>query len=278
MRISDLPITRYNEGYDYVVLDNPGKSTTKRISCIDLRFSIFSDFRFIHNQYVRGGNLGAEFTNAQKDSIRTGSFQDLWLGDYWLYNDVRWMIVDFNYFQGTAEGVKNHIVVLPDRSLSASNATTSENSAGNYCDSLMYDAAAKLKPRFASLFGDEYIMGHRDIFANTYTGSNTYPYSSDRVLVRPGIFTTLPDEIMMFGARIMAPVQAGRDAAMHITGKQFSYFKQNMGIPNPHQKFWLRDKAWHNQYVCWLDYHLAYNIWNQPAGLRPFACISGEAN
>ena len=33
MRISDLPIVRYNEESDYIVLDNPGKSTTKRISC-----------------------------------------------------------------------------------------------------------------------------------------------------------------------------------------------------------------------------------------------------
>lgn len=278
MRITDLPIVRYNEKDDYVILDNPGKSTTKRISCMDIRFSIFSDNPPVHNQIVRGSSLGNEFRQNHKDAIRTGSFQDLWLGDYWLYNNVRWMIVDFNYFRGTEESVKNHIVVMPDRSLSASSATKAEDPLKNYCDSLMYDAAAKLKPQFAALFGDEYIMGHKDVLANTYAGSATFPYTSDQVLVRGGIYSTIPDEVMMFGARLMAPVQAGRDAASHITGKQFSYYRQGMGIPNPHQIFWLRDKCWYNYFTCWADYRLSSRIWNTTAGLRPFVCISGDAN
>ena len=61
----------------------------------------------------RGANLGSSLTEAQLRSINNGSFKNLYLGDYWIINGIRWRIIDFNYFHG----YQNHVVVAPDRGL-----------------------------------------------------------------------------------------------------------------------------------------------------------------
>ena len=37
----------------------------------------------LHNSYYRGKNLGSNITEAQSAAIRAGTFEDLYLGDYW---------------------------------------------------------------------------------------------------------------------------------------------------------------------------------------------------
>lgn len=277
MKISDLPIKNVIATNDSLIVDNNGTST-QRIKVTDLAFAQFAYLPQTRNQIIRGKSLGSAFTEWHKTQIQTGTFNDMFLGDYWEYGGVKWRIVDFNYYNSSANGVKNHVIILPDQNLSRTAATSAENSTKNYCDSLMYNAAAALKSRFATLFGDSYIMGHFDSFANDYDGSSTYPYYSDEALSRGGIFTTLPDEIMLFGAHIMASNQAGRNANIHITGRQFAYFKAGAPMPTPTEDFWLRDKSWYNYFVCWRSYRLSQDIWNNQHGLRPFAAITGEPN
>lgn len=77
---------------------------------------------------VRGNNLGSTFTPAQRAAVRNGSFEDMYLGDYWTYAGVRWRIVDFDYFMQFGQGTYNtlsvtanttairdhHLVIVPD--------------------------------------------------------------------------------------------------------------------------------------------------------------------
>lgn len=67
----------------------------------------------------RGNNLGSTFTTAQRAAIRDGSFEGLFLGDYWMHAGVRWRIVDFDYWYGRqgSSGTRvldHHIVIVPD--------------------------------------------------------------------------------------------------------------------------------------------------------------------
>lgn len=51
-----------------------------------------------HNALVRGKSLGSEFTDAQKAAISAGTFDDMYLGDWWEVNGRKWYIIGFNYF------------------------------------------------------------------------------------------------------------------------------------------------------------------------------------
>lgn len=71
----------------------------------------------IHRSYFRGKNLGNTVTSDQSSAITTGSFEDIWLGDYWTisndtYQNVVFRVADFNYFPYTGT---NHIVIVPDK-------------------------------------------------------------------------------------------------------------------------------------------------------------------
>ena len=54
-----------------------------------------------HSRIFRGKNLGTSVTAAQKAAIQDGTFKDLFLGDYWVINDVTWRIVDMDYWYNT---------------------------------------------------------------------------------------------------------------------------------------------------------------------------------
>ena len=73
---------------------------------------------------TRGNNLGRVITPAQKAAIRNGTFDGLWLGDYWQYNDnsCKWIIVDFDRWLDYPNGENQHrITVMSDRNLGIDN-------------------------------------------------------------------------------------------------------------------------------------------------------------
>ena len=73
---------------------------------------------------TRGNNLGRVMTPAQKAAIRNGTFDGLWLGDYWQYNDnsCKWIIVDFDRWLDYPNGENQHrITVMSDRKLGIDN-------------------------------------------------------------------------------------------------------------------------------------------------------------
>lgn len=72
----------------------------------------------VRRNTFRGKDLGDTVTNLQKAMIKGGDFKGLFLGDYWTINNVKWRIVDFNYWWGAGNGStvvkKHHLVIMPD--------------------------------------------------------------------------------------------------------------------------------------------------------------------
>ena len=70
-----------------------------------------------HRTEVRYKNLGTEITEAQLEAIRSGTFDDLYVGDYWVLDGKVQRIVDIDYYYGkagTGAETTHHLVVLPD--------------------------------------------------------------------------------------------------------------------------------------------------------------------
>lgn len=71
----------------------------------------------MHRNTFRGKCLGESITEEQLTAIQDGRFYDLYVGDYWEINEVKYRIADINYWRnvGYPEQVqKPHILIVPD--------------------------------------------------------------------------------------------------------------------------------------------------------------------
>ena len=98
------------------------------------------DNPYMHRNVFRGKNLGEFITDEQLAAIRDGSFADLYVGDYWEKDGVRYRIADINYWKGVGyqESVqKPHILIVPDTILGSGQMHTSNSTSGGYKSSTM---------------------------------------------------------------------------------------------------------------------------------------------
>lgn len=117
-RFSDLT-TVDSVTNDYKVLIHDG--TGVKTSPIGLLHGS-ADGDGAHNSVYRGKNLGETVTDEQWAAIADGSFRDMYIGDYWVFNGTNKLyIAAFDYYYGTGVydsssiGLNtHHIVILPE--------------------------------------------------------------------------------------------------------------------------------------------------------------------
>lgn len=96
----------------------------------------------MHRNIFRGKHLGESITEEQLEVIRDGSFADLYVGDYWEINGVKYRIPDINYWKNVgypeSEKVqKPHILIVPDTILGSGQMNTGNSTSGGYRSSAM---------------------------------------------------------------------------------------------------------------------------------------------
>ena len=69
-----------------------------------------------HNSVYRGKNLGSSVTAEQYAAIAAGTFDDLYIGDYWTIGGVTYRIAAFDYYLQTGDTpcMDHHAVIVPD--------------------------------------------------------------------------------------------------------------------------------------------------------------------
>ena len=174
-----------------------------------------------HNSIYRGKNLGTSYTAAQQAAVAAGTFDDMFIGDYWVIDGVTWRIAAFDYWFGYGDGGgvgvcnTHHIVIVPDSNLlSADGSTThymntSNTTTGGYVGSGFYSgtnadsssntAKARCRTMAVNAFGSSHILTHREYLTNAIT--NGYPsagawYDSDIELMT---------EAMVYGSAFFTP-------------------------------------------------------------------------
>ena len=125
-----------------------------------------------HNGIYRGKYLGTAVTEAQYNAISNGTFDDLYIGDYWTINDVNYRIAAFDYWlhTGDTECTAHHIVLVPDTCLYNAKMNDSNVVTGAYVGSKMYTTnLAAAKTTINNAFGSTHILNHREYLANAAT-------------------------------------------------------------------------------------------------------------
>lgn len=193
-----------------------------------------------HRNTYRGKFLGTSYTDEQKAMISAGTFDDLYIGDYWTINGHDWLIADINYWLGTGDTpcTTNHLVIVPRNTLGAGKMKSTANTSGGYLQnelnlSQYYDIAS-------SSFGAENILSHREIFTNAST--NGVPSS----IVWGDSGLMIMNENIVYGSKVVSSMSTGTivsDNGATIDKTQLSLFRlrpENIGIGTT---YWLRDIA-----------------------------------
>lgn len=194
----------------------------------------------MHRTIFRGKNLGNSLTTKQLKAIDDGSFEGLWLGDYWVINGVTWRIVDMDYWlnRGIIVFRKHHLVIMPDTILGAKKQmNTVVTTAGGYADSLMrITNMDDAKEKCMNAFGSN-ILPYSDYLVNEVT--NGVP--SGGLWTNPTI--ELPSAIMVFGHSAFSMSGNGTVVAFNhsVSTTQFSLFAVAPKFISIGENYWLRD-------------------------------------
>mgnify|MGYP001130678745 CR=1 FL=1 len=125
-----------------------------------------------HNSIFRGKYLGTAVTAEQYAAIKAGTFDDLFIGDYWTINGINWRIAAFDYYLGTGSTnlATHHAVIVPDAGLDTQKMNDSNVTTGGYVGSKMYTTnIATARSKVNSAFSG-HVLSHYFYLSNAVAG------------------------------------------------------------------------------------------------------------
>lgn len=226
-----------------------------------------------HNSIYRGKNLGTTVTEEQWEAISSGTFTDLYIGDYWVIGGVNWRIAAFDYYLncGDTSFTKHHAVIVPDTCLYSAQMNTTNVTTGAYKGSAMYTAnLTQAKSTINSAFGSSHVLSHRIYLSNaTSNGRASAGEWTDSTV-------DLMCEHMVYGSGIFSPVSDGSNVPNNyrVEKGQLPLFALEPSRICNRDTWWLRDviTAANFAYVNG-NGNANYTNASYSSGVRPAFCI-----
>ena len=226
-----------------------------------------------HNSIYRGKNLGTTVTEEQWEAISSGTFTDLYIGDYWVIGGVNWRIAAFDYYLncGDTSFTKHHAVIVPDTCLYSAQMNTTNVTTGAYKGSAMYTAnLTQAKSTIISAFGSSHVLSHRIYLSNaTSNGRASAGEWTDSTV-------DLMCEHMVYGSGIFSPVSDGSNVPNNyrVEKGQLPLFALEPSRICNRDTWWLRDVITAANFA-YVNYNGLANCTNASYsfGVRPAFCI-----
>lgn len=211
---------------------------------------IFPPGALLHNSRPRMKFLGNQVTPEQYKSISDGTFEDLYVGDYWIINDVLWRIYDFDYYLNCGDSnnisTMHHVVIVPDKSLYNAKMNDTNTTVGGYYNSTMYNTNLNQAKTIINTAFNGHILNHRICVTNAVSNGQ----GSATIWVNSTV--DLMCSQMVFGSGIFSPVASGSiiPANNVVEKSQLSLFRHSQNFINPYREnWWLRDIISTTQYI-----------------------------
>ena len=236
-----------------------------------------------HNAIYRGKSLGSTVTTAQYAAIKAGTFDDLYIGDYWTIGGVNYRIAAFDYYlnSGDTNCTTHHAVIVPDTCLyNAQMHNTSSGgwesgaantTAGGYVGSDMYKSnLEQAKTTIKSAFSG-HVLKHRIYLTNAVANGRASggAWCDSEV--------DLMCEQMVYGSGIFSPVSDGGNvpANYRVEKSQLPLFQHEPSRICNRATWWLRDVITASYFAIVGGYGDAYYDYaSHSLGVRPAFCIS----
>ena len=193
-----------------------------------------------HNAIYRGKSLGSAVTEAQWAAIKAGTFEDMYIGDYWTIGGVVYRIAAFDYYYraGDTDMTTHHVTLVPDANMYTHVMNGTNITTGAYVGSKMYtEGLTRAKTTINSAFGEAHVLNHRQYLQNATTdgyasGGSWYDSTVE-----------LMTEQNVYGGKIFSNIQNGTALANSYTvdKSQYPLFAFRPDMISNRQWFWLRD-------------------------------------
>ena len=236
-----------------------------------------------HNSIFRGRNLGSSVTAAQYNAIHAGTFDGLYIGDYWTISNVVYRIAAFDYYLqcGDTNLTTHHAVIVPDKQLyTAQMHNTSSGgweaggvantTEGGYTGSDMYKTNLEQAKTIIKAAFPEHVLKHRIYLTNAVSNgrpSGAAWFDSE---------VDLMNEHMVYGGTVFSPTSDGSNTPSNYTVEksQLPLFRYRPDLITNRQWFWLRDVvSAANFALAGLDGAARYSAASDASGVRPVFCI-----
>ena len=229
-----------------------------------------------HNAVYRGKFLGNTVTAAQYAAIKAGTFDDLYIGDYWTIGDVKYRIAAFDYFlnAGDTECTDHHAVIVPDTCLYSASMNSTNTATGGHVGSDMYKSNLEQAKTIIKSAFSGHVLNHRVYLVNAVT--NGAPSAGAWVSSEVDLMT----ERMVYGCPVYSPMTDGQKSPwtqMHNCTEEKSqlplFWHDQSRICN-RDSWWLRDVvyAYGFAYVT-SDGNAYFFDASVSNGVRPYFCI-----
>lgn len=223
-----------------------------------------------HNAIYRGKYLGESVTAAQYAAISAGTFDDLYIGDYWTIGEVNYRIAAFDYYYncGDTNFTKHHAVIVPDTSLYKAPMNTNNVTTGGYTGSAMYKTnLTQAKTTIKAAFGSAHVLTKRELLTNAVNGNTPSGWAwfdSD---------VELMNEVQAYGCVVFG-AHDGNGYNVASCDGQFPLFMFDRTKLHIREDCWLRDvaSALAFSYVN-LSGMAYYDYASYYFGVRPAFCI-----
>ena len=137
MRVIEYPRIDKITDENVILIDGP--DGTKIITLEDFRNTMLPSE--MHRNIFRGNSLGTSVSVEQLEAIQSGTFDDLFIGDYWTISGFDWEIADMNYWLHCGDQgqglTSNHLVIVPRQSLYSAQMNPTNVTTGAYAGSVM---------------------------------------------------------------------------------------------------------------------------------------------
>lgn len=247
--------------------DNPHGVTAAQVGAAPA-----SDNAGFHNSIYRGKFLGNQVTPEQYARIADGTFKDMYIGDYWIINDVQYIIAAFNYYYNTGPTdaflTQNHITLVPEGRMYVHAMNDTNTTEGGYLGSKMRaEGLNQARSEIQSAFPG-HVVTHKRCLSNAVSNGQ----ASASAWVDSDI--ELMNEAMVFGHRVNGSAVLG----MHDTGiekAQLPLFALRPDLITVRTSWWLRDVASVTSFA-YVNYDGIASIANASyaSGVRPVFSIS----
>ena len=223
-----------------------------------------------HNAIYRGANLGSAVTAVPWAAIQAGSFEDLFIGDYWTINGVNWRIAAFDYYLAS-DMPDHHVVIVPDAALYTAVMNDTSTTTGGYAGSKMRTTnLEQAKTTINNAFGSDHILTFAEPLVNAVSSGLPSGVSTYECTVE------LMTERQVYGSPIFGGCPWGSSTIPTLNTKdrtQFPLFALNPYLASL-SWYWLRDIVSDANFAGSNGATAGYaSAGYANGGVRPYFCI-----
>lgn len=275
MKITEYPNIKKLNGDNVFIVD--GANGTKKVSAENLISSCLDLISpYAKKIMYRCKNLGSVVTPAQYKSISDGTFDDLFIGDYWVINGINWRIIDIDYYYGLGDVActTHHLVIMPDKAIMTNRKMNASNTTvGGFTGTEFYrNNLTQVNTTIENAFSG-HILTYRNLLVTTT--SNGMNYATTWFDTKANI----PTATNIIGNNLFSAISNGQFIPVNssIDNRQYTLFALNPSfIPDRSGHYWLRDIANTQQMTCvMINGSIDSAMTSNSFGIRPAFCVRG---